>query len=369
MILDNILIISILLVFLGALLGGYLQRRKKDRVLKDMHNFHITARRKGSDPVWGRAIIYANAVELVFTRPYTNIHGNKIVSYIMFSDNLSQLLALYRYHDELTPDNQEKRLVEVDKVINRGWGSIALRQSINFINTFRDAINESMGLLMSRMKGASGSSSIIGSQDARLKKIGTQAVGMVGNSWDPVLERYIGRRVVVELSPEDGEREEYAGLLKEYSQSWLSLFDCRKAEDTILPLDDIERLTMQRQLDFLLIYRKAKSSGKVVLELEVTNKSDQDIVFTSMHAEDYKKTLKKKLAPGKSIKWIIKNLPASVTQVLGVAKLPLNSDMVASEIQLPALTIVFSLIRQVDVLLPRTTATLRHAGEYIDKND
>ncbi len=368
MILDNILIISILLVFLGALLGGYLQRRKKDRVLKDLHNFHITVRRKGTDSVWGKAIIYANAVELVFTRPYTNDHDNTIVSYIMFSDKLTQLLALYRYHDELTPENQRKRLVEVDRVINRSWSAIVLRQSINFINTFRDAINESMGLLMSRMKGASGSASILGSQDARLKKIGTQAVGMVGNSWDPVFERYIGRKVVVELRPEDGEIEEYSGLLKEYSQNWLSLFDCRKHEQTILPLDDVERLTMQRLLDFSIIYRVATTkSKKIVLDLEVTNKSDQDIAFSSIHAKDYKRSLRKKLAPGETKKWTIRNLPKHLAQAIGTEKLPLVCDMAAAETQLPALSLTFSLVRQVDVILPRSFATLRHAGEYLEK--
>ena len=365
MILDNILIISILLVFLGALLGGYLKRRKKDRVLKDMHNFHITVRRKGTDSVWGKAIIYANAVELIFTRPYTNIHDNTIVSYIMFSDKLEQLLALYRYHDELTSENQRKRLIEVDQVINRRWSAIVYRQTINFINTFRDAINESMGLLMSRMKGAS---SILGSQDARLQKIGAQAVGMVGNSWDPVFERYIGRRVVVELRPEEGEIEEYAGLLKEYSQNWLSLFDCRKYEKTILPLDDVERLTMQRLLDFSLTYRVATTKHKkIVLDLEVTNKSDQEIAFSSIHAEDYKRSLRKKLTPGDTKKWTIKNLPNHLTQVLGTEKLPLVCNMTAAETQLPALNLTFSLIRQVDVVLPRNMATLRHAGEYLEK--
>ncbi|MEA3435283.1 MAG: hypothetical protein U9R43_02385 [Thermodesulfobacteriota bacterium] len=103
---DTILLLSIFLVFITAFVGSFIQRRKRDRVLADLEGFHA---------------------------------------------------------------NQERRQREVARTANPGLFLRWARNLKNFLNTFRDAINESLGMFLTRMKGTS-TSILFRTQDERLQK-------------------------------------------------------------------------------------------------------------------------------------------------------------------------------------------------------
>ncbi len=375
---DTILLLSIFLVFMTALVGSFMQRRKCDKVLADLQGFHAVARMQSDEKIWGKMEVYPNGLELVYAQPFQNHRGHLTTSYIMFRYGIEQIQSLYRFHGELTPENQQRREKEVERTHSPGMFRIVLRRMQNFLNTFRDAINESMGMFLTRMKGTS-SMSLFRTQDERLKKIGGEALGSVGNAYDPILERYIGKPVVVELSTESGEKEEYAGLLREYSQAWLSVFDCRVREETRLPLGDPLRLSIQRDLDFWInIDRSDKQSGHFVMQLRMQCFSDEVIYCKHIEGESFEFPIETYLRKGEAFDCVLEGIPEALMAQQKTETWPVEFTMIAPErlasmhqnnvslpvsnAGLPNLVLVVESEREVDVFAPRTRAVLRHGS-------
>jgi hypothetical protein len=383
---DTVLLLSIFLVFVTALLGAFIKRRKRDRVLVDLQGFHTTAKLVDSTLVWGRAEIFSNGIELIYSRPYLNKHGHTITSYILFKDAIDSIQTLYRYHTELTAANQAVRIKEVERVTNPGPFRRSSRHLRNFFNTFRDAINESMGMFLSRMKGAS-ASMLFNTQDAQLKKMSTSVLGATGSAYDPILERYIGRRVVVEWQPEPGEQKEFCGVLKEYSPAWISILDCRIAEERKLPLADAARLKLQRDMDFRVRLEQGDEAGdSIALIVCVENHAREPVRLKRIEAEAYEYLLNKDLACGESHEWTMKDLPETSVAEVDTALLPIDLALTCPERRgvlegesdsthiselpvLPDLVLVFESVREVDVYIPRALGTLQHGNEFIRGND
>lgn len=375
---DTILLLSIFLVFITALIGSFLQRRRRDKVLADLQGFHAVARMQDNERIWGQMEVYPNGLELVFAQPYQNHRGNLATSYILFRDSIEKVQSLYRFHSELTPENQQRRQKEIQLTHSPGLMRILLRRVQNFLNTFRDAINESMGMLLTRMKGTS-SMSLFRTQNDRLKKIGSEALGAVGNAYDPILERYIGKPVVVELVTASGDKEEYAGLLREYSQGWLSVFDCRITEETCLPLGDPLRLSIQRDLDFWMrIGASEKYPGQFAMALRIECFSDAVIFCKRIEGGDFQFPLERYLRKGESFECVLDEIPEALLPGHQQVKWPLEFSLIAPErlaargdnnealpatgAGLPDLQLVMESDREVDIFAPRSLAVVRHGG-------
>lgn len=379
---DTILLLSIFLVFATALIGGFMQQRRRDRVLINLQDYHATVRLQDGSRIWGCMKIYPGGLEMVYAKPYQNHRGNIATSFIMFRDGVEQIDSIYRFQNELTPENQRRRCEEIEHTRNPGLIRILLRRVRNFLNTFRDAINESMGMLLTRMKGTS-SMALFQTQDERLKKIGSEALGVVGNAYDPILEHHIGKRVIVELRKETGDKREFAGFLREYSQAWLSVFDCRIHEEQRLPLGDDLRLSIQRDLDFWIrLDSKAGMPGGITLSLKVRNYSDHVIHCKQIAGDNYQHTLDARLHKGDELQWVLNDLPDPVTTSIDRNALPIDiafiaperdpeapratgADAKAATVILPDLDIVFDYVREADVFVPRTRAALRHASKEL----
>lgn len=375
---DTILLLSIFLVFLTALIGSFMQRRKRDKVLGELQGFHAVARMQNDERIWGRMEVYPNGLELVYAQPFQNHRGNLAASYIFFRDSLEHLQSLYRFHSELTPENQRRRQKEIQRTHSPGVIRIMLRKTQNFFNTFRDAINESMGMLLTRMKGTS-SMSLFRTQDDRLKKISAEALGAVGNAYDPILERYIGKPVVVEVAKSSGEKEEYAGLLREYSQAWLSIFDCRIREQTQLPLGDPLRLSIQRDLDFWIHVEPSKKlPGHFEMRLRMQCFSEAVIYCKRIEGGDFQFPIESHLRKGESFECVLEDIPEALVAAPQASSWPVEFTLIAPErlasagadsvanalsaTGLPDLLLLIESEREVDIFAPRTLAVVRHAG-------
>ena len=384
---DKVLFFSIVLVFLGALIGSVMQHRRLDRVLKDLRGFHVTAKLESGKRIWGRMNLFANAIELIFSRPYTNRRGNLLTSFIIFSEQMEDIDVIYRFHDELTPKNQGRRLKEITRTKHPGIFRRMKRSLRNFMVSFREAIDESIGLLLSRVQKKASTAFLKGQEDY-LKKIRHSAVGIVSTAaYDPVMEHYINHRVVVEAGKENGQRIEYAGVLKEYSTGWVSILDCYLNTENNLPLSDASRLMMQRKMDFhIRVTKRGEGEDeKVDMLLEITNRDIQDIAIWHIEGPDgYSHDVDELLTPGGSISIEMKHLPATALSNIDIEQLPVELTLVAPERQqggeekaagnhedtrypaLPRLSLLYDTIRGVDIYIPRNKGLLRHGSEFID---
>ena len=377
---DNVLLISILLIFLSALFSNVLRQRKKDRVLKEIQGFHVTMQLKKDKEVWGEMGVYSNGLELTYSDHHENAAGEITNSYIMYQEEYDTIWAFYRYHNELSEKNQQRRKDEVRSTIYPSIFSRAKRTTRNLVNAFQDAINEALGVFLTRIKGSS-HAAMISNQDQYIKKAGASALGMVANVFNPILERYINRRVVIVLEKE-GKQQAFSGFLKEYSPSWISLLDCSIKRKHTININDIKRMSLQRDIDMEVTI--IEINKQIQLRIHISYYGHHKLKLISLkeasHNEPYYQKINHTLKHDDSHTVQLDGLPTRFIENIKTEYLPLNFSMVAPERQegeesvtnevyqelLPKLELAFYTERVADVYIPRSLGTLRHSGEYID---
>ena len=91
-----------------------------------------------------------------------------------------------------------------------------------------------MGVVLGRVQ-KSGSRFLTEKDTATLGKFSGQVIGQTGSMYDPLLERYIGHRVVVELAEGD-EIDEHVGILKNYSGDFIEILEVQYPQRQALAL-------------------------------------------------------------------------------------------------------------------------------------
>ena len=388
---DSIFLLTVGFIFLGALLSNIMKWSNKDRVLKDLHNFHSTIEMQNGKEIWGKTHIYANGIELFFSRAAKNSMGDPINSFIFYRNDIDNIRTIYRNHGELTVENQELRTREVKQVSNPNIVSKISRKIRIFFNIFNDAIGEALNVFLSRMK----SNQVISTQSDYIKKMGTTALSSSGNDHDPILESYINRRISVIVKEdnvkeddvkEDENESEYCGFLKEYSSAWLSVLDCKVTHTHEIDLDDLSRLALQRDLDFIYTLR-ADKGGTFALDVTVHYFGDEPLKLIKVKGGDddknvseqtrnYKHRLNKNMKQGDTLSFTLKALPPETLTDLDKNILPLSFEMIAEARRetdlpedyfkhqkfLPEIKLEIQSTHIADVYLPRTIATLRHGA-------
>lgn len=372
---DSIFLLTIGFIFLGALFSNVMKWRNKDRVLKDLQDFHATIEMQDGKKIWGKTHIYTNGMELYFSRSAKNSMGDPIATYIFYRDDIDKVRAIYRNHSELSKENQQKRKDEIFAITDPSFMITVGRKARIFFNMFNDAIGEALNVFLSRMKGGKSGGAVFDTQSNHLKKIGTTALSAVGNSYDPILERYINRRVVVSLHDEL-HKDEFCGFLKEYSSAWLSILDCRLMHIHQVDLDDVARLTLQRDMDFSY-YLYEEDEGKLALDIVIGYFGLEPVKLIAVKGENYQHKINKKLKHDQSLSLTISDLPQDTFKNFNKELLPLEFEMIAEERRdgdapeeneiyqsvLPDFELELESTHIADVYLPRTLAILRHGAE------
>ena len=370
---DNIFLLTLGFIFLTALAGIYLRRRRRDRCLKDFEAFRVTIELNDGKLIWGRLAVFSNGLELFYPEPKLDASGHQEVSYVFFQAHVDQIQAIYRYHDELSQMHQEERLAEIERTYKPGVYRRAMRMSRNFLNTFGDAFNQSIGAALAQAK-KTGQATAIKGQEKHITKIGTEVLGAAGNAFEPILERYIGRKVVIEEKRGDV-WVEHSGILKEYTDKWIELLDSRTPEEVTFDLSAAERLKINRDIDFVV--RKAEAAG---FDVSIENHGDENIELKRIEATDYTQEIGALIAPGQTVHHTIESLPPAAYGELAPDAMPdevvLRAEARGREIAvtpderpplLPSIRLIVHTIREVDRLLPRRHSVLRHGGEPIER--
>ena len=363
---DTIFIITILLIFVSTLVGAFIKRRSRDRCLKDLAHDRVTVQLKDGKQIWGRLEVFPNALEILYPTPHQDSAGHEETSYIILQDQMANVQAIYRFHDELTENAQNSRRRDIDRTYRPGLTRRARRRCRNVFNTFRDAFSQSIGVVMAQAKKSS-QGAMLATQDTRLTKIGQTILTASGSAYEPVLERYIGRKVIAEES-RGGQWIEHPGILKEYTAGWIELLDCRIAGEHKLGFCDPGQLRVNRDLDFVVRIEPGDSSVK--LRVQVRNNGARDIALHAIEAGEFRRELDVAVKPGEEGSFEVDDLPSSLWE--GIDPPAKATEYVfeagrsqpdASLPRLPDIALVIQADREVDVLLPRAVGLVRHAGE------
>jgi len=231
--LDNAFYITVLFIGISTFVGIIIRNLHRDKCLKDFADDFVTLEEKSGKDIWGRLRVENTGIELVYNEPQTDSDGHIEASYIVYKFEYPEIAAFVRYHDGLTEEGKKQRELELKRTYHPGILRRTKRKTQNFFKTIRDAMVEIINLLISRAKKTSTAGATLTSQDKYVTQMKNELVETVGTSYEPLLERYIGHKVVLEVIKND-KIIEYAGVLKDYTAEFIEVMDVdyKKNEET-----------------------------------------------------------------------------------------------------------------------------------------
>lgn len=215
-------IITLGVIVLAALMGAWLRSRQEDRCLDDFDGYHVTVERESDRIIWGDMSLHPTGFELTYHADVQD-EGHMETSYIYFKDEYSDLHAIYRYARDLTPELQAQRARSVEKSLHPGLLSRARRSLRNFISTAADSFSDALTMTLGRMQ-RKGAALMTDTSQSYVRGLSKEIFGYAGTSFDPLLEKLVGTRVVMEMI-EEGAIHEHVGTFKEYSADFLEVLD------------------------------------------------------------------------------------------------------------------------------------------------
>ncbi len=234
---DNVLLYTILLILGLAIFGAVLRARRRDICLKSFSGYMVYTRLKNGKQIWGELLTDPTGVELQYRKEHTDSQGHIETSYIIFNAEFPNVHLIIRFLDELTPRNAERRQETLDRSYHPNVFRRARRKVRNWFNMIRDAVSQAFTSIITAATKTGPAA--VASQQKSVTGSGKELVEWFGNAYDPILERHIGRKIVVEVTNPDGEVMEYVGVFREYSGDYLEVMDVTFKENGVDRLVDL----------------------------------------------------------------------------------------------------------------------------------
>jgi len=216
--------ITIIFIVLATVIAAFIRRRRKDKCLKDFSNYMVTLEKTDAKAIWGKLSVENTGLELIYPERHIDEDGHDETSYILYKYEYPNIAALIRYHDELSESGKKKREKELKRTYHPGMLQRLKRKIQNIFKTVRDSVMEVVNILISQAKRATPAGAVLTSQDKYISQVKQELMDSVGTSYEPLLERYIGNRVVLELIKGD-KIFEYCGVLKDYTAEFVEIMD------------------------------------------------------------------------------------------------------------------------------------------------
>ena len=215
--------ITIGFIVLATVVGAFIRRRNRDKCLKDFDDFTVTAELLDGKLVSGRLRVENTGLEFIYPELIEKDQTTRS-SYIMYKAEYSKIAAMLRFHDELTDDNKIKRENELKRTYHPSFFHRTKRKTINIVKTVRDSLMEVVNMAMSHAKKVTPAGAVMAGQDKYVNQIKQGVVGSGDASYEPMIEKYIGHKVILEMSGPD-KIFYFCGVLKDYTKEFVELMD------------------------------------------------------------------------------------------------------------------------------------------------
>lgn len=231
--------ITIIFIILAAFVGAFVRRRSTDRCLRDFERNMVTLEQTSGKKAWGKLRVESTGLEFVYPAAHKDRDGHDETSFILYKHEYPNIAAVIRFHDELSERNRNARMKELKKTYHPAGLRRLQRKIQNVFKTVRDSVLEVVNMLIMQAKKAKPASAVLASQDKYVSQMKQDLMGSVGTSFEPLLERYIGKMVVLEMFKGD-KKFEYCGVLKEYTADFIEIMDVNyktKQDDPVRKAD------------------------------------------------------------------------------------------------------------------------------------
>ena len=216
--------ITIIFIVLATVVAAFVRRRSRDKCLKDFSQTMTTLEKTDSKIIWGKLNVENTGLEFIYSTAHKDEDGHDETSYILYKYEYSNITSLIRYHDELSERGKKEREKELKRTYHPTMLRRLKRKIQNAFKTVRDSAMEVVNMLISQAKKATPAGAVLTSQDKYVSRMKQELMGSVGTSFEPLLERYIGKMVVLELIKGD-KIFEYCGVLKDYTAEFVEIMD------------------------------------------------------------------------------------------------------------------------------------------------
>lgn len=319
---------TLLLVFVIVVTSALLRLRERDKCLLLFDGQRVTYLGGRAATLWGVLHVFNRGLELVFDALQADDDSRKS-SALLYQAEYTKCIALCRTATGLEPDHESRRALQVRATFAPGPLRRGLRVVRNFVYTVRDAFTQALGAITGQINKTQRLGRAVHTQQGQVNELGQSLVEFVGNAYEQLLERQIGKSVVLELDPPPGsgtEMLELSGYLVDYTDRFLAVFN---AEHEVLESFELEvrgskddhgvRATIERH------------------QLTVTSRHDDPLVLRRAHVEGRATDLSLVLLKGCS------------------AQLACPNDA--------TVRLEFDVTRTIDVICPRSSARVRFGGE------
>lgn len=216
--------LTILFILVAAGVGAFIRKRSRDKCLRDFERNMVTMEAKSGKTIWGALRVENTGLEFVYPEKHKDQQGHEEASYILYKYEYPEIQAVIRFHDDLSEPHKKEREKELKKTYHPGPWRRFKRKLLNVFRTIRDSVVEIINLLISQAKKATPAGKVLTSQDKYVSQMKQELVDATGTSFEPLLERYIGHTVVLEMIKADKVLE-YCGVLKEYTAEFIEIMD------------------------------------------------------------------------------------------------------------------------------------------------
>jgi hypothetical protein len=216
--------ITIIFIIISTVVGAFIKGRMRDKCLLSFQGNPVNIELKSGKTAWGVLRLESTGLELNYKEPYLDKNDNNIeTSFILYKNEYPNLQCIVRYVDDLDGKSRKKRDVTLKKIHKRRGVGI-VRRMRNFFGTVRDSFVEVANLLIGRAKQISPVQNVVSSQGKHVSQMQADVVSTLNTAFEPILEKHMGKKVILQLSRADKVLE-YVGVLKRYTSSFLELMD------------------------------------------------------------------------------------------------------------------------------------------------
>jgi len=321
---DLSLFITIGLIFLVTSIAGYVRSRLTDRCLRSFHGFNVTLHKTDGRRVWGRMGLSAGGIE--FTFPQREGGDSSKASYLLYAGEYKLIESILRYADRLSDAERRRREADIVASFHPGPFRMLVRRLRNFVGSATDSLRDVLALVLGRVQKMQ-DRYVAAEGTSTLTKLGGSVLTDVSAAHDPLLERHIGQRVILEVI-EDDEIHEHAGIFKEYSATFLHLLDVEYPHSWAIEVAAAETVESARV-----------SVGLGAGEVQVINGGERPVLIVSLEVAEVERPVDALVEPG------------------GTVTLPVMAD--------GRVVVRLQVVRDLDMIVPRSRSTVRHRAEPV----
>jgi len=224
--------ISILFIFLSAVIVSFIAARKRDRCLKKFNKNHVAIELQDGQKASGILKLLSKGLIVLYPEPGPGQGEGRKSSRLLYEADMKQLLTVVRFFEQLSKRGARKRQKQICKLGRPNLIRRTVRGVRNIISTLRDALVKALGVLLGQAQKATPSGQLVSRYKTDVSSLSTTFLGEAANAYEPLLEYYIGKPVILELrNPADAEAplQTFHGRLGEYSAQYLLILDCEYA--------------------------------------------------------------------------------------------------------------------------------------------